>query len=127
MYTLCFFLMIRRPPRSTLFPYTTLFRSSKELGRWGGLLRGQVFGLTGLGDRTTLALFSTSDFHEQQTVQVGHDFRLGPQGLTVGGAFTYAWARPAVPDADVRARTLLGTFEVGYPFIRRQSRTLRGS
>src|SRR5207249_11844265 len=25
-----FFLMIRRPPRSTLFPYTTLFRSSFE-------------------------------------------------------------------------------------------------
>src|SRR5689334_25180928 len=24
-----FFLMIRRPPRSTLFPYTTLFRSSE--------------------------------------------------------------------------------------------------
>src|SRR5690348_18508086 len=24
-----FFLMIRRPPRSTLFPYTTLFRSRK--------------------------------------------------------------------------------------------------
>src|SRR3712207_7471216 len=24
-----FFLMIRRPPRSTLFPYTTLFRSQK--------------------------------------------------------------------------------------------------
>src|SRR3712207_5406458 len=26
-----FFLMIRRPPRSTLFPYTTLFRSMVEL------------------------------------------------------------------------------------------------
>src|ERR1039458_6516226 len=26
-FYLCFFLMIRRPPRSTLFPYTTLFRS----------------------------------------------------------------------------------------------------
>src|SRR5256885_10271174 len=26
-----FFLMIRRPPRSTLFPYTTLFRSQVEL------------------------------------------------------------------------------------------------
>src|SRR5438309_11941078 len=26
-----FFLMIRRPPRSTLFPYTTLFRSSHLL------------------------------------------------------------------------------------------------
>src|SRR3989449_8595139 len=29
--------MIRRPPRSTLFPYTTLFRS-------GGVLRGGVHG-----------------------------------------------------------------------------------
>src|SRR5438270_9562659 len=28
IYFLFFFLMIRRPPRSTLFPYTTLFRSS---------------------------------------------------------------------------------------------------
>src|SRR3712207_6863450 len=27
-----FFLMIRRPPRSTLFPYTTLFRSQLHLG-----------------------------------------------------------------------------------------------
>src|SRR3989454_8202569 len=27
-----FFLMIRRPPRSTLFPYTTLFRSLEEAG-----------------------------------------------------------------------------------------------
>src|ERR1039458_1895740 len=36
----CFFLMIRRPPRSTLFPYTTLFRSlvikilGQVLRRW---------------------------------------------------------------------------------------------
>src|SRR6478752_9282815 len=28
-----FFLMIRRPPRSTLFPYTTLFRSSRRRSR----------------------------------------------------------------------------------------------
>src|SRR3712207_7380600 len=28
-----FFLMIRRPPRSTLFPYTTLFRSVVEVAR----------------------------------------------------------------------------------------------
>src|SRR5438270_7552902 len=27
MFLFIFFLMIRRPPRSTLFPYTTLFRS----------------------------------------------------------------------------------------------------
>src|SRR3989442_12655315 len=29
-----FFLMIRRPPRSTLFPYTTLFRSKSNRGDW---------------------------------------------------------------------------------------------
>src|SRR5947207_8503689 len=28
--TCSFFLMIRRPPRSTLFPYTTLFRSDQD-------------------------------------------------------------------------------------------------
>src|SRR3712207_8824224 len=38
-----FFLMIRRPPRSTLFPYTTLFRSGAALH--GDLeLRGQRTG-----------------------------------------------------------------------------------
>src|SRR5438445_12156649 len=30
LYPSFFFLMIRRPPRSTLFPYTTLFRSPEE-------------------------------------------------------------------------------------------------
>src|SRR3712207_7006561 len=33
-----FFLMIRRPPRSTLFPYTTLFRSRSSARDTGGLL-----------------------------------------------------------------------------------------
>src|SRR6195952_5859538 len=32
---LFFFLMIRRPPRSTLFPYTTLFRSCRPRVRQG--------------------------------------------------------------------------------------------
>ena len=100
---------------------------SKALGRWGGLLRGEVFGLTGLGDRTSLSVFSTSDFKEQQTIQVGHDMRLGPQGLSLAGTFTYAWARPAVPDARVLAKTLFGTVELAYPFVRRQSQTIRGS
>src|SRR2546429_7311291 len=35
LFSFCFFffLMIRRPPRSTLFPYTTLFRSSRHARR----------------------------------------------------------------------------------------------
>src|SRR5436309_5863241 len=45
--------MIRRPPRSTLFPYTTLFRSlargvHQTLGTAGGVLVG-LFALSALG------------------------------------------------------------------------------
>src|SRR5439155_20637873 len=30
-FSILFFLMLRRPPRSTLFPYTTLFRSTVDI------------------------------------------------------------------------------------------------
>lgn len=100
---------------------------SEALGPWGGLLRGQLFGLTGLGDRTTVSVFSTSDFKEQQTLQLAHDFRLGTEGLSIGDSFTYAWAKPSIPNAHVLAKTLLNTFEADYPFIRRQDHSLRGA
>src|SRR5438034_7476444 len=38
-----FFLIIRRPPRSTLFPYTTLFRSGRAR-RGAGVMRIVVLG-----------------------------------------------------------------------------------
>src|SRR2546427_11903695 len=41
-----FFLMIRRPPRSTLFPYTTLFRSGRSAG-----ISGQITALSVLSVR----------------------------------------------------------------------------
>ena len=113
---------------AALVDFTVSNYGSRQLGRWGGLLRGQIFGLTGLGDRTTLALFSTADFEEQQTVQLAHDFRLGGEGLAVGGQVTYAWAKPDLGEAlvDIRSRTLFATLDVSYPFIRRQAQTLRG-
>src|SRR3712207_8835433 len=39
-----FFLMIRRPPRSTLFPYTTLFRSFPLVPAWSVAWTPIVFG-----------------------------------------------------------------------------------
>src|SRR5256885_15823817 len=47
-----FFLMIRRPPRSTLFPYTTLFRSDPELGREDLARTFRMASLDGLGVRS---------------------------------------------------------------------------
>src|SRR6218665_530515 len=75
-------------PRPVMVDVNVQNLGSRELGRWGALLRGQIYGLTGLGDRTTLALFSTADTDEQQTVQVGHDFRVGSEGLGLGGELT---------------------------------------
>ncbi len=117
--------VVRTP---AILDFTASNYGSRALGRWGGLLRGQVFGLTGLGDRTTLSLFSTADFEEQQTVQLSHDFRLGSEGLAFGGQITYARARPDLNDplVDFRSRTLFATLDVSYPFIRRQEQTLRG-
>jgi hemolysin activation/secretion protein len=101
---------------------------SDALGPWGGLVRAQLFGLTGLADRTTLAAFSTADLKEQQTLQVGHDFALGSEGLRFGGLFTYAWAHPSIEgDSDVKARTLLTTVQADYPFIRSLARSVRGT
>src|SRR5256885_6885360 len=50
-----FFLMIRRPPRSTLFPYTTLFRS---LTAWivdgnGGKLMREFYAEYGIDRKST--------------------------------------------------------------------------
>src|SRR3990167_7305945 len=50
-YTVFFFLMIRRPPRSTLFPYTTLFRSlnkNKFKGRNAKMFFKEFFKLPAL-------------------------------------------------------------------------------
>lgn len=102
---------------------------SHALGRWGAMYRTQFFGLTGLGDRTTFAVFSTLDTHEQQTLQLGHEFRLGSDGLTFAGNFIYARSRPHLEDdtLDIRATTHFGTVEANYPFVRRLAQTVRGA
>src|SRR2546429_5738664 len=41
LFSVFFFLMIRRPPRSTLFPYTTLFRSTARPPFLRGADRGR--------------------------------------------------------------------------------------
>src|SRR2546422_6198626 len=46
-----FFLMIRRPPRSTLFPYTTLFRSTSS--RWAASRPPRCAKSTGLARGTS--------------------------------------------------------------------------
>jgi hemolysin activation/secretion protein len=100
---------------------------SNELGPVGILGRVQFYGLGGRADRTTLGAFTSADIKEEKTVQVGHDFQVGGQGLKLGGLFTYAWAKPSIAGADIDAQTLLATVQADYPFLRSVARTLRGS
>src|SRR3712207_7933506 len=56
--TLFFFLMIRRPPRSTLFPYTTLFRSVAQSGQasdWSEPQKFVIEGQGGTGDEVSVS------------------------------------------------------------------------
>jgi hemolysin activation/secretion protein len=97
---------------------------SRAIGRFGGLLRAEVYDLTGLGDRTSIGVFSTLEFTEQQTVQLGHDFAVGGDGLRVGGQLTYSETNPdlGLPGFDLQSETVLASAYASYPLERsRQS------
>ena len=102
---------------------------SKALGRFGGLLRAEIYDLTGLGDRTTIAAYSSLDFEEQQTLQIGHDFLVGSDGLNIGGQLTLGWTNPGlgIPNVDVESETIFGTVYASYPFLRTQRASLYGT
>src|SRR5256885_15034439 len=60
LFTFFFFLMIRRPPRSTLFPYTTLFRS----------VQSKLKGATGKPWAADLQAFDTALAQRQKPLNV---------------------------------------------------------
>src|SRR2546428_9306202 len=63
-----FFLMIRRPPRSTLFPYTTLFRSKcgSNGGRSGGMCASS-------GSRLPLRVLQLEQDRKSTRLNSSHD------------------------------------------------------
>jgi hemolysin activation/secretion protein len=99
-----------------------------QTGPYGGQLRLEAYGLTGLGDHSFVSYYATSDFDEQQVLQAGHDFALGGEGFRIGGRVTQAWTRPdlgaGVPPVD--AETFFANVEASYPFKRSQAATLVG-
>ncbi|MEP2103547.1 ShlB/FhaC/HecB family hemolysin secretion/activation protein [Parasphingorhabdus sp.] len=101
---------------------------SKQVGRFGGLVRARFNGITGLGNETTISAYSTADFSEQQVLQAGHEFRVGGEGLRFGANFTYAWTDPEIANNfDIESETLVAGVYATYPFIRKQTRNLFGT
>src|SRR5688572_32714383 len=67
--------MIRRPPRSTLFPYTTLFRSEKDPGyalAWAGL--ADTYSL--MGEYTNI---SRRELYPRQMAAINKALEIDPQ------------------------------------------------
>lgn len=117
---------VRRRPLQADLVLSNLAPS--QTGAWGGQVRMQAHGLTGLGDHTFISYYATPDFNEQQVLQAGHDFAIGGEGLRLGGRVTQAWTKPdlgaAVPPVD--AETFFANIEASYPFKRSQAATLVG-
>ncbi len=101
--------------------------SSRELGRFGGLVRVQFYGLTGLGDRTAVSFFTSPEIRQQKVVQASHEFLLGSSAIGVAGHFTYSWTKPTLNQLDIDARALVGSGEIDFPFVRRQAANIRGA
>ncbi|WP_353217453.1 ShlB/FhaC/HecB family hemolysin secretion/activation protein [Sandarakinorhabdus sp.] len=97
-----------------------------QTGPWGGQLRVQAHGLTGLGDHSFVSYYNTSDVREQRVLQGGHDFAVGGEGLRLGARVTEAWTRPALGAAvpPVKAETFFVNFEASYPLRRSQAASI---
>lgn len=97
---------------------------SSEIGRFGATIQGELYDLTGLGDRTALTAFTTLEFVEQQTFQLVHDFAVGGEGLRFGASLTYSTTSPDndLPGFDVDSESVIGSVFGSFPMQRtRQS------
>src|SRR5579863_3337914 len=97
-----FFLMIRRPPRSTLFPYTTLFRSQHHER---DLVSNGYFRLLGIPLRRG-RWFSAADVHDSPPVAVINQTmarRFWPMGNPIGKRF-----KEVLPGLDGAWVTVVG-------------------
>src|SRR5438552_1580905 len=70
-YSHIFFLMIRRPPRSTLFPYTTLFRSPIARTTAGAAISSSPPPITSAGRRSRRSV-SRSEEHTSELQSPDH-------------------------------------------------------
>ncbi|WP_439568312.1 ShlB/FhaC/HecB family hemolysin secretion/activation protein [Sphingopyxis sp.] len=114
--------LVARTP--VLFDFNAQNFGSRDVGRWGGVARVRLAGLTGMGDLTTASFYSTPDFDEQQVVQLAHEFRVGGEGLRLGASYTYAWTRPDITAFPIKSKTQIASLFISYPLTLTQARRL---
>src|SRR3546814_20546974 len=77
-----------------------------------------------MGDMTTASFYTTADTHEQQVLQLAHEFRVGGEGLRLGGSYTYAWTRPDLTGLPIRSNTQVVSLFASYPVVLTQAHQL---
>jgi len=93
---------------------------SGAIGPFGATAQGEIYDLTGMGDRTSFTAFSTIDFTEQHTFRLAHDFAVGGEGLRLGGSLTYSTTNPDVnlPGIDVDSESFIASAFASFPLER---------
>jgi len=99
---------------------------SKQVGRWGGLVRGDVAAFTQFGEDTTLTAFHTLDSNEQWLVQLAESARFGADGLVGRGSLVYGESRPGdvLKPLDLKSDSVVANLEAAYPIIRARNQNL---
>lgn len=104
-----------------IFDFAVQNYGTRDVGRWSGVARAQIAGLTGMGDLTTLSFYATPDLKEQKVVQVAHEFRVGRDGLRIGGSYSNAWTRPDIRGLDLRSDAQIINLYASYPLLLSQT------
>ena len=99
---------------------------SKQVGRWGGLIRGEIASQTRFGESTALTAFHTLDSNEQWLVQLASTARFGAEGLMGRGSIVYGESRPGgvLKALDVNSKSVVANLEGAYPIIRSRAQNL---
>lgn len=92
--------------------------NSRYLGRETVFVRGEIYGLTGMGDVTALSLSSTVDFDEQKIAQLRHTMLLDTAGDTLSLVGTVAKSKPDLDALDLRTLSVIGGIEASHPLVR---------
>jgi hemolysin activation/secretion protein len=97
---------------------------ARETGREGAYAAFTANDLIGLGDRTTVNVYTTLDWNEQQIVSLAHDLALNADGLRLGGSVLFGWSEPDLGGPAFSTDTFTAEGHVSWAALRRQDHSL---
>jgi len=112
-------LQARRRPFRSYANINNLF--SDPVGPWGALLGVDIYGASLYGDTTSIQLYSTLDWEEQQVLRLIHSRRINRFGTTIGASVLIADSNPqgVVAPLDLATDVFAARLDWSHPIISR--------